>query len=229
MLNDINLPESILTVNRYEDQQLKKSLESKDSLGRDAFLTLFTTQLKNQSPLSPMENEAFVAQLAQFSSLESMKGMQQSIEDLAAEMKFDRFYSGANFLGRSVAVNSGVVQAGDGESAHAEISLATAADSVIFAVYDAQDKLVYREQTDSRMPGPVKFTWEGINDEGEPVEPGTYRIVASQEQNGVFRSRAVRTMDTISSIQWDDSVKNIVVQTRNGHTLSAADLDRIEI
>lgn len=229
MLNDINLPESILTVDRYEDQQVKNNLQSDDSLGRDAFLTLFTTQLKNQSPLSPMENEAFVAQLAQFSSLESMKGMQQSIENLAAEMKFDRFYAGANFLGKSVTVDSGIVQAGSGETINAEISLATAADTALFAVYDAQDKLVYKEQSGPHMPGPVKFTWDGVDENDEMVPPGTYRIVASQEQNGLFQSRRVRTSDTISSIRWDENIENIVLETRNGHTMSAADLDRIEI
>ena len=40
-------------------------------LDRNAFLRLFTTQLQNQNPLDPMKNEAFVAQLAQFSSLEA--------------------------------------------------------------------------------------------------------------------------------------------------------------
>ena len=41
-------------------------------LDRNAFLRLFTTQLQNQNPLHPMKNEAFVAQLAQFSTLEAM-------------------------------------------------------------------------------------------------------------------------------------------------------------
>lgn len=229
MLNDISVPESILTVDRYEQDQRQQNMAAEDTLGRDAFLTLFTTQLKNQSPLNPMENEAFVAQLAQFSSLESMKGMQASIEDLAAELKFDRFYTGSNFLGKSVAVDSGVVQAGNEQVAEAQAYLGSAADSVVFAVYDSQDQVVYRDQSGARMPGPVEFTWTGVNDDGEPVAPGTYRIVALREQNGVFRELPVQTRDIISSIQWDENAKNIVVETRNGHRLSAAELDRIEL
>jgi flagellar basal-body rod modification protein FlgD len=42
------------------------------SLGKDAFLQLLVTQLKNQNPLDPQDNGAFVAQLAQFSSLEGI-------------------------------------------------------------------------------------------------------------------------------------------------------------
>ena len=45
---------------------------SSSSLGKDAFLQLLVTQLKNQNPLDPQDNTAFVAQLAQFSSLEGI-------------------------------------------------------------------------------------------------------------------------------------------------------------
>ena len=57
---------SFLTTDQYEEQQMQ-ALTEEDALGRDAFLKLLTTQLTNQNPLDPMDNEAFVAQLA-FSS-----------------------------------------------------------------------------------------------------------------------------------------------------------------
>jgi flagellar basal-body rod modification protein FlgD len=44
-----------------------------DPLGRDAFLSLLITQLQHQDPMQPEENGAFLAQLAQFSSLESLQ------------------------------------------------------------------------------------------------------------------------------------------------------------
>ena len=65
---------SFLTTDQYAEDQLA-ALSGEDELGRDAFLTLLTTQLTNQNPLDPMDNEAFVAQLAQFSSVEGIKGM----------------------------------------------------------------------------------------------------------------------------------------------------------
>ena len=73
---------SILTTEQFNAQQANSIYREGDSemLGRDAFLQLFTAQLKNQNPLDPMENEAFVAQLAQFSSVEGIKGMQSSLE-----------------------------------------------------------------------------------------------------------------------------------------------------
>ncbi len=57
---------------------------SKDSsLDKMAFLKLLTTQLQNQDPLSPMENSEFIAQLAQFSSLEQMQSLNTAIESVS--------------------------------------------------------------------------------------------------------------------------------------------------
>jgi flagellar basal-body rod modification protein FlgD len=52
-------------------------------LGQDAFMKLLTTQLANQDPLAPQENGEFLAQLAQFSSLEKLTAIETSIKEMA--------------------------------------------------------------------------------------------------------------------------------------------------
>ena len=52
------------------------------SLGKDAFLQLFTTQARMQNPMNPMEGNDFLAQLAQFSSLEQMSNLNVNFEKL---------------------------------------------------------------------------------------------------------------------------------------------------
>ena len=56
----------IMTTAQYNAQ--KAATPQKTEMGQTEFLTLFTTQLKNQNPLEPVKNEAFVAQLAQGSA-----------------------------------------------------------------------------------------------------------------------------------------------------------------
>ena len=53
-------------------------------MGQDAFLKLLTTQLANQDPLQPQDNGEFLAQLAQFSSLEKLTSIETSIKELSA-------------------------------------------------------------------------------------------------------------------------------------------------
>ena len=54
-------------------------LKQKD-LGKDAFLQLLVTQLQNQDPTKPQADGEFIAQLAQFSSLEKLTSMQQTLQ-----------------------------------------------------------------------------------------------------------------------------------------------------
>jgi flagellar basal-body rod modification protein FlgD len=56
-------------------------------LGQDAFMRLLTTQLANQDPLKPQDNGEFIAQLAQFSSLEKLTSIETSIKELATAFK----------------------------------------------------------------------------------------------------------------------------------------------
>lgn len=60
----------------------KTETKKNDDLGKDAFLQLLVTQLKNQDPLDPQDNSSYIAELAQFSSLEQMTNVVKNLEDL---------------------------------------------------------------------------------------------------------------------------------------------------
>jgi flagellar basal-body rod modification protein FlgD len=60
---------------------------NKNQADSDMFMTLLVAQLKNQDPLAPQDGAAFVAQLAQFNSLEQLSGIRQSIDKLVAQMQ----------------------------------------------------------------------------------------------------------------------------------------------
>ena len=117
------LPSNILTTKQYEDQQEKLRTQEED-LDRMAFLTLFTTQLKNQNPLDPMDNEAFVSQLAQFSSLEAMTGVRTSVDAMAADSKSEKFLLGSSLLGKKIerVGNLATIAAGGEISPNANLS-----------------------------------------------------------------------------------------------------------
>ena len=67
-------------VSNYVYSQTNSTRKVGGELGMDEFLKLLVTQLQNQDPLSPMEDKEFIAQMAQFNSLEQLKAMNQTFD-----------------------------------------------------------------------------------------------------------------------------------------------------
>lgn len=74
----------------------------KKELGKDAFLQLLVTQLKNQNPLEPQDNGEFVAQLAQFSSLEGITTLNETVSGIAGNYNSSQALQASSLVGRSV-------------------------------------------------------------------------------------------------------------------------------
>ncbi|MBC2606010.1 flagellar hook capping FlgD N-terminal domain-containing protein [Pelagicoccus albus] len=75
-----------------------------ESLGQDEFFQLLTTQLASQDPLEPMEDTAFIAQMAAFSQLEMTSEMAESF---ASFNETQAFASAQGLLGKTVSFSSG--------------------------------------------------------------------------------------------------------------------------
>lgn len=82
--------------------------EPRETLGQDDFLTLLVTQLRNQDPLSPLDNEAFVAQLAQFSTVSGINASNEKLDRLAQLAGGDARASAPQWIGRTVEGEAGI-------------------------------------------------------------------------------------------------------------------------
>jgi len=224
---DSTISSSFLTAAQYSSQQVNASSEQQE-LGRDAFLQLLTTQLNNQDPLDPMDNEAFVAQLAQFSSVEGIKGMQSSLENMVSGMRQDQMMAGASLVGKKVSVEGGLFEGGNGIKTNASINLESGADAVIVNIYDrANGNLVFSETLGSQMPGDLKISWEGISNTGEMVASGNYLMSASTIVNGRQQSIPVSTLSQVKSVKWDPSTQQLSLEVNDGKFVPLSSIARI--
>ena len=97
--------------NKKLDAELRQGRVASKELGKDDFLKLLMAQMTNQDPTSPMENTEFIAQMAQFSSLEQMTNMSQNFERMTAMFNSSEAQS---LLGRTVQIDLGAEQATTG-------------------------------------------------------------------------------------------------------------------
>ncbi|MEW9501301.1 flagellar hook assembly protein FlgD [Jeotgalibacillus marinus] len=95
---------NVNTVNSdlFLSSQGQASVESNDTLGKDAFLKLLVAQLTNQDPTAPMDDTEFIAQLASFSTLEQMTNMAESFEKFAEMQEQTQLIQYNEFVGKEV-------------------------------------------------------------------------------------------------------------------------------
>lgn len=223
-----SLPSNILTTKQYEDQQAKLFSQEED-LDRTAFLTLFTTQLKNQNPLDPMDNEAFVSQLAQFSSLEAMTGVRTSVENMAADSKSEKFLLGSSLLGKRIERVGNLATRVEGETVTINAQLMTEAESGVFNVYDAKtSELIYSKELTALAAGNIDLDWDGSNQEGEQAPGGQYKYELTIERGGVPSVLPLTNKQMITAVSWDQTLEELKVEVEGKVVLSMAEVGRIE-
>jgi len=101
MMNNKDMIKTRLEVESFNKSLNKNGRKVKNSLGKDDFLRLLIVQLENQDPTKPLEDKEFIAQMAQFSSLEQMTGINKTLSNLILNHKENLSYS---LLGKYVEV-----------------------------------------------------------------------------------------------------------------------------
>lgn len=150
------------------------------TLDKDDFLRLLTAQLRNQDPLNPLPNAEFLAQTAQFSTLEQLQNMNKTLERLLAQAGSAGPAGAAALLGRGVTVNGSPLNLEDGRPASLRYSLPTSASSVFLQVEDEKGNPVRTMRLGQQGAGPHEVTFDGLDDQGRRLASGTYtyRVLA---------------------------------------------------
>ena len=195
-------------------------------MDQQAFLKLFTTQLQNQNPLDPVKNEAFVAQLAQFSQLEATTKMASSLESMAATMQGDRLMAGASLIGKKVASPNGTAELVDGANITGVLSLENGANNIMLDVYDQNGAKVFTQSLGRQAPGDVTVRWEGFNSNGQRMPAGRYNVIATVDAFGEISQVPVSTPAIVRSV----SVVNneLMLELQDGSAVSLSKVQRID-
>ncbi|PAV26220.1 flagellar basal-body rod modification protein FlgD [Tamilnaduibacter salinus] len=149
-----------------------------DELGRSEFMDLMLAQMKNQNPLEPQKNGEFIAQLAQFSSLEQMESVSSSVEQLAGEFRSTQALQASAMVGQSVLVPSQSGQLGPDGKMDGVVNVPASTSSLRLTVVDESGAQVRQLDLGSAQAGQTTFEWDGKDGDGNAMPPGAYAIKA---------------------------------------------------
>ena len=203
------------------------SAEQNDSLGKDVFLNLLITQLKNQDPLEPMEGTEFVTQLAQFSELDELRELTATQDNLQNYLASLNNFAAVSLLGKEVEFTGDQVSHQEGTSSEIRFTLPSEAAQVTIYLYDARGNLVHTLQQGPMEAGSQTALWNGTDDTGQPLPSGTYRceVVAKDSTDGLI---AVQLLErgSVQEVAFEDGVPRVRI---SGRWMSLSDIQGIRM
>jgi flagellar basal-body rod modification protein FlgD len=162
----------------------RTSASNNQALGQSEFLKLLTTQLVNQSPLNPMDNEAFVAQMAQFSTVSGIADMNASLKQLTARFDSGQVATASTYIGKTVLAPGGSIFVPVGQSVNGVLEIPENTGSVQMDITDKSGARVRQLIFNAPPAGMSRFSWDGKDGQGGALPSDTYALSAVANVNG---------------------------------------------
>lgn len=203
-LNDVLKASGAKTTSTSSSSGIAAATNSKtgsgQALGKDAFLQLLVTQMQHQNPLDPQDNSEFVAQLAQFSSLEGITSLNDSVTAISGTFKSSQALQASSLVGRSVIVQTDKSVVDTTKSFTGSVSVPQSVSNLSIKITDKDGKTIKTIELGEQSAGKADFVWDGKNEAGEVVDPGTYTFAASSKIDGTATALTTYLPATVSSV-----------------------------
>ena len=169
----------------------------------DAFLLLLTTQLKNQSPLDPMDTNQFTQQLVQFASVEQQLKSNDTLNALLTSSRGSAVSTAASFVGMQVSADGNTARLANGKAEWMINPARNAQANVV--ILDSKGSLV-ATSTQAVPAGEQKFVWDGRTSTGTTAPPGDYTIqISARDASGQNVSVKTEIVGRVESVDVTDS------------------------
>ena len=178
------------------------------------FLTLLTTQLQNQDPLSPMDTDQFTSQLTQMTGVEQQLLSNQLLQQLVSSNQGNTLTSAVGLIGKTVTSNGSTSTLTSG-SASWPYTLPTSAASGTVTVLDSGGNTVWSGPLSATNAGSHTFSWNGENSAGTQLaNGGTYTLkISAVDASGNSISATDGVTGQVTSAQ---QVSGVTMITVNG-------------
>ena len=159
------------------------------TLSQTDFLKLLTTQLKNQDPTKPMDNTAFVAQMAQFSSVQGIDDLNKTVKGFQSSMQSNQVIQAASLVGKAAMVKGDTAHlyqtsSGNSSGIMGAVDVPSGATNMTVDIRNSLGQVVKKIDVPAGSNGRANFTWNGMLPNGSTAPAGNYSVSANATVNG---------------------------------------------
>lgn len=161
------------------------------------FLSLLTAQLQHQDPTSPMQNDSFTSELAQFAGVEQQVTTNTNLTQLLSLNQDSEVSQSTSLVGRQAVVSSTQLPLQNGS---AELQLnPTSSGTAAIAITNAAGTVV-KTQTLDLSAGTTNWTWDGKDDSGNTLSDGSYSAAVLAASSGTSVAVPFSVVGTITGV-----------------------------
>jgi flagellar basal-body rod modification protein FlgD len=189
-----------------------KAREIKKTLGKDDFLKIMITQMKNQDPTKPFNADEMAAQMAQYASVEQLQNVNQNLGKMQTDHQASDRMALTNMIGKTITVDRERFPHTEGVTESLGYSLTKNASEVKISVVNEAGETVFEKDIGAQKAGEQTYGWDGIKTNTLPAKTGgyTFKITAKDERGAALPTNP-KTQGKVIGVSFEGSEPMLLI------------------
>lgn len=201
MVNNVNNNTNPLSDLYWTPEEEARGATKDDSrLGQEDFFKLLTQQLSMQDPTKPVENDQMIAQMTNFTMAEGITGMSEQFKEFANSMTSNQALQASTLVGRQVLIPSDVGYFNGTKPVEGMIATEQTTQNATIRIENESGQVVRTIDLGTLPAGQHRYSWDGMDDNGNILPAGDYKISANGRVGGGSEDLIALTYAHVESV-----------------------------
>lgn len=200
MVNNVNNSNPLQDLYWTPEEEARAATKDDMRLGQEDFFKLLTQQLSMQDPTKPVENDQMIAQMTNFTMAEGITGLSEQFKEFASSMTSNQALQASTLVGRQVLIPSDVGYFNGNKPVEGMIATEQTTQNVVIRIENETGQVVRTIDMGTLPAGQHRYSWDGLNADGNPLPPGDYKISANGRVGGASEDLIALTYANVESV-----------------------------
>ncbi|WP_199608996.1 flagellar hook assembly protein FlgD [Flocculibacter collagenilyticus] len=208
---------------RWEEKKVAEE-ERSQTLTQEDFFKLLTTQLAQQDPMKPTDNDQMIAQMTNFSMAEGISNMSDKFDEFVESSNSNKALQASSLVGQRVLISTPYGFKSGGEGLKGELDAPSGATDVILRIEDSKGQLMKSIPLGAHPAGKIPFEWDGIAENEQPVLDGIYKVKATGLVAGESVELPTQNYARVNSVTLGSGGQNMSLNLEGMNSISLDDV-----
>ena len=208
-MSTINSTLSLTTPLTTEQIAANEEVDAEQNLNQEDFFALLTQQLAYQDPFEPVENTEMISQMSSFTTAEGIATLGTEFAGLKEVLSSSQALQASSLVGKKVLIPSDTGYLADTGGIDGSITSSTGAYSTVVSIENSSGAVVRTISLGDIGAGNQRFSWDGLDSNGDRLPEDTYTMKANGMINGTGEELTVASYAHVESVSLGGSQANV--------------------